>query len=235
VTTCCHLLDLREFNSDAGCICSLYLKKHIFSCQKNPTRNSHVTSREYMCICIVLRKSDIFCGRPKRQVNFYGKTVWSNFPSLDFSPLRPINGVSQHHVFLTVLSVQSQQPDMHFIFKQTFQPWGYRSIPHNLGRNPLPRALSLNIIRVISSDIIPQCSWWQLLATPKISWYVGTSSAECCIRVSSPQGWIKGLYRTLGELNKEYSLLSSSNNPARQNKIHVSPTSPCGCQAQVFV
>ncbi|KAK1646267.1 hypothetical protein QYE76_064072 [Lolium multiflorum] len=29
------------------------------------------------------------------------------------------------------------------------------SIPHNLGRNPLPRGLALNITRVISPDLIP--------------------------------------------------------------------------------
>jgi hypothetical protein len=47
---------------------------------------------------------------------------------------------------------------MIFVSKQTFQLWYYRSIPYNLGRNPLPGGLALNITRVISSDLIPQCS-----------------------------------------------------------------------------
>ena len=48
-----------------------------------------------------------------------------------------------------------------FVSKQTFQPWYYRSIPHNLSRNPLPGwgvAIALNITRVILSDLVPQCS-----------------------------------------------------------------------------
>jgi hypothetical protein len=47
---------------------------------------------------------------------------------------------------------------MLFALKQTFQPWYYRSIPHHLGRNPLHGGLALNITRVISSDLILQCS-----------------------------------------------------------------------------
>src|SRR3989337_2468762 len=64
--------------------------------------------------------------------------------SLDFSPLRPISGYSQLPVFLTVFFVPSQQLGTLFISKQTFQPWYYRSIPHHLGRNPLPGALAIN-------------------------------------------------------------------------------------------
>src|ERR1041385_6918880 len=47
---------------------------------------------------------------------------------------------------------------MLFISEQTFQPWHYRSIPHHLGRNPLPGGLAVNITKVISSDLIPQCT-----------------------------------------------------------------------------
>jgi hypothetical protein len=47
---------------------------------------------------------------------------------------------------------------MLFISEQTFQSWYYRSIPHHLGRNPLPGWLALNISRVIPFDLIPQCS-----------------------------------------------------------------------------
>src|SRR3954462_14359237 len=77
--------------------------------------------------------------------------------SLDFSPLRPISGVSQLPVFLTFFFVPSQQPGMLLVSEQTFQPWYYRSIPHNLSRNPLPRGLviSLSITRVILSDLVP--------------------------------------------------------------------------------
>src|SRR5680860_1380468 len=78
--------------------------------------------------------------------------------TVDVSPLRPISGVSQHLVFLTVFFVPSQQLGMLFVSEQTFQPWYYRSIPHHLGRNPLPGWLALNITRVIFSDLIPQCS-----------------------------------------------------------------------------
>src|SRR4051812_48755108 len=35
---------------------------------------------------------------------------------------------------------------------------GIRSIPHHLRRNPLPVGLAVNITRVISSDLIPQCT-----------------------------------------------------------------------------
>jgi hypothetical protein len=47
---------------------------------------------------------------------------------------------------------------MLFVPEKTFQPWYYRSIPHHLGGNLLPRVLALNITRVISSDLITQCS-----------------------------------------------------------------------------
>jgi hypothetical protein len=47
---------------------------------------------------------------------------------------------------------------MLFVSEQTFQSRYYRSIPHHLGRNPLPGWLALNISRVIPSDLIPQCS-----------------------------------------------------------------------------
>src|SRR3954463_9269913 len=69
-----------------------------------------------------------------------------------------ISGVSQLPVFLTVLSVPLHQLGMLFISEQTFQPWYYRSIPDHLGRNPLPGGLAVNITRVISSDLIPQCT-----------------------------------------------------------------------------
>src|SRR3954463_7704670 len=69
-----------------------------------------------------------------------------------------ISGVSQIPVFLTVLSVPLHQLVMLFISEQTFRPWYYRSIPHHLGRNPLPGGLAVNITRVISSDLIPQCT-----------------------------------------------------------------------------
>jgi hypothetical protein len=75
-----------------------------------------------------------------------------------FFPLRPISGVSQHLVFLTVFFVPLQQPNILFVSEQIFQPWYYRSIPHNLGRNPIPGGLALNITRVISSDLIPHAA-----------------------------------------------------------------------------
>ena len=62
---------------------------------------------------------------------------------------------------LTVLSVPSHQLGMLFVSEQTFQPWYYRSIPHHLGRNPLPGALTVNITRVISSDLLPQCTTYR--------------------------------------------------------------------------
>ena len=77
--------------------------------------------------------------------------------TLDFSPLRLVSGCSQLPVFLTVLTVPSHQLGMLFASEQTFQPWYYRSIPHHVGRNPLPGALAVNITRVISSHLIPQC------------------------------------------------------------------------------
>jgi hypothetical protein len=55
-----------------------------------------------------------------------------------------------------VFFVPPQQLGMLFVSKQTFQPWYYRSIPHHLGRNPLPGALALNITKVISPDLIPK-------------------------------------------------------------------------------
>jgi hypothetical protein len=59
--------------------------------------------------------------------------------------------------------VPSQQPGMLFVSEQTFQPWYYRSIPHNLSRNLLPGGLviALNITRVILSDLVPTCSAYQ--------------------------------------------------------------------------
>src|SRR5215216_3582462 len=77
---------------------------------------------------------------------------------LDFSPLRPVSGYFQLLVFLTVLFVPSHQLGMLFVSEQTFQLWYYRSISHHLGRKPLPRALTLNITRFITSDLIPQCT-----------------------------------------------------------------------------
>src|SRR3954463_7971681 len=67
-------------------------------------------------------------------------------------------GCSQLPVFLTVLTVPSHRLGMLSVSKQTFQPWYYRSIPHHLRRNPLPVGLAVNITRVISSDLIPQCT-----------------------------------------------------------------------------
>ena len=46
----------------------------------------------------------------------------------------------------------------------------------------------------------------------------------------SPQGWLEGLYRTLGELAKDYSFLLFKQ-PTKQIKLLVSPTPPSGCQA----
>src|SRR3954471_8927052 len=51
---------------------------------------------------------------------------------------------------------------MLFISEQTFQPWYYRSIPHHLGRNPLSGGLAVNITRVISIDLIPQCTAYRI-------------------------------------------------------------------------
>ena len=47
---------------------------------------------------------------------------------------------------------------MLFVLEQTFQPCYYRIIPHHLGRNILPRALALDITRVITADLIAQCT-----------------------------------------------------------------------------
>jgi hypothetical protein len=52
---------------------------------------------------------------------------------------------------------------MLFVSKQTFQVWYYRSIPHHLGRESLPRMfiVTLNITKVISPDRIPRCIAYQ--------------------------------------------------------------------------
>src|SRR5215216_4051044 len=80
---------------------------------------------------------------------------------LNFSTLRPISGYSQLPVFLTVFFVPSHQLGMLFFLEQTFQPWYYRSIPHHLGRNLLPGALALDITRVITADLIAQCTTYR--------------------------------------------------------------------------
>src|SRR3954466_14780003 len=87
----------------------------------------------------------------------------NSFPrlSFDFSPLRPISEYSQLSVFLTVFSVPSHRLGILFVLEQTFQPWYYRSIPHHLGRNLLPGALALDITRVITADLIAQCTTYR--------------------------------------------------------------------------
>jgi hypothetical protein len=81
--------------------------------------------------------------------------VWVN--SIYFSPLGSISQVSQHCVLLLFFFVPSHQLSMIFVPKQTLQTWYYRRVPHDLGRNSLPRMLPLDFYRVISPDPIPQC------------------------------------------------------------------------------
>ena len=78
--------------------------------------------------------------------------------SIYFSPLRPINGVSQHRVLLAILFVASHQLSIIFIPKQTLQQWYYRRVPHDLGSNSLPGTLPLDIARIIFSDLVTQCT-----------------------------------------------------------------------------
>ena len=73
----------------------------------------------------------------------------------------PSAGALNFPSFFSVLTVPSHQLGMLFVSKQTFQPWYYRSIPHHLRRNPLPGGLAVNITRVISYDLIPQCTTYQ--------------------------------------------------------------------------
>src|SRR3954470_4203390 len=81
-------------------------------------------------MCFILR-----FGRKRpdlKQYRISGLTVTSKLSlvlSLDFSPLRPIGGVSQ---IPAVLYVPPHQLGMLFISEHTFQPWYYRSIPHHL-------------------------------------------------------------------------------------------------------
>ena len=58
--------------------------------------------------------------------------------------------------YLMVFFVPSQQLCMVSVSKKMFQMWYYRSIPHNLGRDFLLGTFALNIIRVISPDLIPR-------------------------------------------------------------------------------
>jgi hypothetical protein len=70
---------------------------------------------------------------------------------------------------------------MLFAPKQMFQPWYYRSIPHHLGRNPLPRGLALNITRIISSDLIPQCSAYRAFIQILVVTVVEDAIIRACI------------------------------------------------------
>jgi hypothetical protein len=38
------------------------------------------------------------------------------------------------------------------------QTWYYRRVPHDLGRNSLPRMLPLDFSRAVSPDLMPQCT-----------------------------------------------------------------------------
>ena len=63
---------------------------------------------------------------------------------------------------------------------------------------------------------------------------LGLQVQSAVASVFSPQGWLEGLYRTLGELAKDYSFLLFKQS-TKQIKLLVSPTAPSGCQAQGFV
>src|SRR3954463_11114128 len=84
---------------------------------------------------------------------------------------------------------------MLLVSEQTFQPWYYRSIPHNLSRNPLPRGLviSLSITRIIWSDLVPTRSAYRHLSilsyfSPR---YRMQSLMHACIFcTSNPRGQI---------------------------------------------
>ena len=78
--------------------------------------------------------------------------------SIYFSPLQPINGVSQHRVLLAFLFVPSHQLSIFFISKQMLQTWYYRRIPHDLHRNSFPGMLPLDIDKIIFSDLVTQCT-----------------------------------------------------------------------------
>jgi hypothetical protein len=39
--------------------------------------------------------------------------------------------------------------------------WYYRGVPHDLDRNSLPRTLALDFSRVVSLDLIPQCTAYE--------------------------------------------------------------------------
>jgi hypothetical protein len=64
---------------------------------------------------------------------------------------------------------------------------------------------------------------------------VGTPSVECCVsEIVSPQGWLEGLYQTLGELDGIVFSSLFFKQSCKWNKCLVSPTPLCGCQAQGF-
>src|SRR3954467_14822146 len=84
---------------------------------------------------------------------------------------------------------------MLFVLEQTFQPWYYRSIPHHLRRNPLPGGgLALNIARVISSDLIPQCTTYRACIQILVLLAVEDAVIDACIQIlvlfctSNPRG-----------------------------------------------
>ena len=60
------------------------------------------------------------------------------------------------------LPKDNELPDSTYATKKVVLPLGHisnnRSIPHHLRRNPLPGGLAVNITRVISSDLILQCT-----------------------------------------------------------------------------
>jgi hypothetical protein len=122
----------------------------------------------------------------RRNLKFRASSVKSgNSLSLDFYPLRPISGVSQHRIFLTVFFVPSQQIGMHFVSEQTFQPWYYRIIPHHLGKNPLLGALAINIASVISPDLIPQCTAYRACIQILVL-LTAVENASCIFYTSNP-------------------------------------------------
>jgi hypothetical protein len=67
-------------------------------------------------------------------------------------------GIYQPGVLLLFFFVPSHQLSMIFVPKQTLQTWYYRRVPHDLGRNSLPRTLPLDFSRVVSPNLITQCT-----------------------------------------------------------------------------
>src|SRR6185312_5689935 len=77
--------------------------------------------------------------------------------AIHVSPLRPIYRVSHQLILLTLFFVPPHQLSVCFVSEQALQAWYYWEIPHHLSGNFFLCGLTIDITRIIWTDLIPLC------------------------------------------------------------------------------